>query len=117
MDKIKTLVNNKLDIELKNYKNRLLSYSSWQIDSFIPYELKQKSQEEKISFLMEQYENNNPIFFLLNAFLKKNNGSQKIDLKDFELLEIDARFLESRGLKDEQIKDYYEFVKKLKSLI
>jgi hypothetical protein len=116
MDKIIDLFQAKLKSICDDYRSKILSLPFWKLDNNLPKEIKVKTTDEKVEYLIETYKTTNPIYLLLNNDLKllKNRN---ISFDEFKCLDVDPRYLESKGYSEIQIDDYYDFVNKVKALI
>lgn len=117
MGKIVKLFSTMLESMCEEYRKKIYSMSSWQLDSILPNEIKGMNIDAKADYLIEKYKNNNPIYQLLLSDLNLINESEEdVVLDELKSLNIDPRYLESMGLKEKQIEDYFEFVTKIKTL-
>jgi hypothetical protein len=118
MGEIIKLFSTRLESMCNEYKKKIYLMPSWQLDNILPNEIKEMAIDEKADYLLEKYRNNNPFYLLLitdlNLIKQKNEETTFAELKS---LNIDPRYLESMGLKENQIEDYYEFVTKAKAMI
>jgi hypothetical protein len=115
MDKIKNLFHAKVESICNDYRNKISALPLWKLDSSLPREIKVKTLEEKIEYLMDNFKNNNPIYLLFKYDLKLLKDKKHLSLDDFKSLNVDPRYLESMGYNEKQIDIYYEFVGKVKT--
>lgn len=116
MDKIIKLFSLRLERMLQEYTDKVNSMSLWQIDNNLSKDIKQKNIDEKRSFLIEKFQINNPLYRLIQddlGLLKRENVSSN----DLKFIELDPRYLESIGLKESQIEEYFEFTESVKALL
>jgi len=116
MGKIVNLFHAKLESICDEYRNKISVLPLWKLDNSLPNEIREKTPDEKIEYLMENYKTYNPIYLLINNDLKLlKDGILSFD--KFKSLNVDPRYLESIGYNEKQIGIYYEFVNKVKIMI
>lgn len=116
MDKIERIFNEKMETMCSDYRIKVSSLPMWKIDSALPIEIKAKSSDEKVEYLVEQFKTNNPIYLLLSNDLNLLKDKNHLILDNFKSLNIDPRYLESIGYSELQVAFYYEFIDEVKAL-
>lgn len=116
MGKIENLFQAKIESICEDYRSKIYSLPLWTLDNVLPNEIKTKTFDEKIEYLMEEFKINNPLYLLFNYDLKLLKNKKHFSLDEFKSLNVDPRYLESLGYNEKQIDVYYEFVNKAKSL-
>ncbi|EMY3553647.1 hypothetical protein ABF190_001392 [Flavobacterium psychrophilum] len=115
MGKIENLFHAKLESICEDFRNEITSLPLWKLDSFLPKEIKIRTLDEKIEYLMENFKAKNPIYLLIDNDLKLLKDNKHLSLDEFKSLNVDPRYLESLGFNKKQIDIYYEFVSKVKT--
>ena len=116
MDKIEKIFNAKMESMCSDYRIKISSLPLWKIDSALPIEIKGKTPDEKVEYLVEHFKVNNPICLLLRNDLNLLKDKNHPILDNFKSLNVDPRYLESIGYSELQIAFYYEFIDKVKAL-
>lgn len=100
------------------YKNKLEKLSSWELNNNLPLDLKEKTMEHKINYLIENYKLNNPIYVLFKEDLMSfKSVLKKSNLLELKSLNLDPRYLESMGFNEKQIESYFDFTSRVKALL
>lgn len=115
MGKIEDLFRAKLESICDDYRRKISALPLWKLDSNLPKEIKVKTFDEKIEYLMENFKANNPVYLLLNYDLELLKDKKYLSLDEFKSLNVDPRYLESLGYNEKQIDIFYEFVSKVKA--
>ena len=98
------------------YADKISALPIWKLDSILPAEFKNKESSCKHNYLIEKFKNSNPIYLKLKSDFDLLSN-RNINLRALESLNFDPRYLESIGLMEEQIDDYYSFVDKVKAIL
>ncbi|MEZ4971367.1 MAG: hypothetical protein R2814_17200 [Flavobacteriaceae bacterium] len=113
MDKVKEFLREKIDTIKKEYRQKLLRLPEWQINSLLDQKKKYSTIDEKILFLEEKYLMKDIFYSHLLADLERIKKGKR----QFTILKIDDRALESHGYTDKQKEDVYTFLNELKEII
>ena len=90
---------------------------SWQLDSILPAEIKEKNINNKLDYLLEKYKMNNPVYKLINEDLNLiRQGVGTLSCNELKSINIDPRYLESFGLNETELKKHFEFIAKVKAV-
>ncbi|MEO6228560.1 MAG: hypothetical protein ABJB11_17410 [Ferruginibacter sp.] len=116
MDKIINLFSTRLELMCEEYKMKIYSMPSWQLDGILPNEIKQKNNEEKVSYVVKKFAGNHPFYKLLKGDMELvERKREDITFDELKSAHVDPRYLEGKGLSQSQIMEFYEFVAKLKT--
>jgi hypothetical protein len=113
MDKIKILFTLQLDKMHNDFVEKINSLPLWELDSFLPTDIKLKSVDEKKIYLIDRFKKNNSVYKMIEEDLVLVQNTS-ISIEELRSLNIDPRYLESLGLKEQQINEYYKFVNEIK---
>lgn len=116
MGKIEELFRARIKFISDEFRNNISEVPMWKLDSTLPKEIRSKSFDEKIEYLIEKYKNSNPIYLLLNDDLKLLEF-KSCSVEELKSLNVDPRYLESMGLNEMQIIKHYEFTNSVKDLL
>jgi hypothetical protein len=110
MDEVVEAYSKKLASMQEEFCGKLYALPQWQLDTSLPAEIRSKSVEEKVHFLLQKYTSSNPLYNLLSRDLKQlGEGKSNASLRELKSLSLDARYLEGLGLSEAQINDYMKF--------
>lgn len=115
MDKITELFSIKIENMCNEYTDKISALPTWKLDTIVPIELKNKERNYKESYLIEKFKNSNPVYVKLKNDLDLL-ANKNINVQDLQSLDLDPRYLESMGLQEIQIENYYRFVDEVKAL-
>jgi len=116
MDKIINLFSTTLELMCQEYKMKIYSMSSWQLDSILPNEIKQKNYEEKVAYMVKKFKSIHPFYLLLKSDMELiEKKKEAITFDELKSPNLHPRYLEGKGLTESQIEEFYGFVAKLKT--
>jgi hypothetical protein len=117
MDKIEKIFIAKMEAMCDDYRSNISSLPLWRLDTSLPIEIKSKTLDDKIEYLVDRFKNNNPIYLLLSDDLNLLKDKNQPSLDQLKSLNIDPRYLESIGYSELHIALYFEFINKVKALL
>ncbi len=118
MDKIIELFNIELERMLTKYKDRISSLPLWQLENYIPIEIKHEDLKKKKDYLVNKFINNDPMYLMIvKDLIELKKTETKIKFDDLHSVNVDPRYLESMGLRELQIESYFKFTTKAKALL
>jgi hypothetical protein len=89
--------------------------SQWQLTNNLPKDLHMIDEYDQKRFLTEKYKQCNPLYLMLQEDLNNIKDKDTETIDELKIFNIDPRYLESIGFKEDQIDGFYAFIDKIKN--
>lgn len=86
----------------------------WQLKSILPKDSPVTNECDQKKLLIEKYKQHNPLYLMLQDDLN-DIKDKDMTIDQLRIFNIDPRYLESLGFKEDQIDSFYVFINNIKS--